>query len=897
MGSLAAAEAAIQKADHRTAIIHLKVQLQKDASDSRARYLLGKSLLALGDLPGARIELQKAKESGYSADEVWPALGVAMTMSGDARRFIQEAANLEPTQPKDRAALLAVVAVAHGTLGQVGQAKQAAEEALRAQLGNHEANLALVRVAMAERKLPEARERLDKVLKDANPSVAALLLNVDLLVAERASDSARMDALKAVLKAENDNIQALGAMALMQASAKEFEAAESWLARMQNAHPRHPSTRYHRGLLALMQGNLEVAAAEAEQLLKTFPDSPPFRYLAGTVAFQRGSLLQAAAHLSKVAAQPDAQPGVRKLLARTFLRQGDPSRALVAVRPLIEGGSNDSEALGIAAEAHLQQGDMRAANALFERAIRLNPRDVAAQTSLAWAQMQGGDTALGLSALQRVSATDQGVVADLAMVSAHVTMRRLPEAMAALDVVERKMPGQPFVATLRGRVELMRGNVPLARKHFEAAQAIDPYHLPAVNALAVLDVAGGERKSAEARYQALITPARSSLEAELALLGLKVEEGLPYDQLLALAQATQKRFPEDPQARLAVIRVHSHGGRHKEAVLASQEGAAAFPGEPAFLDALAHAHFKLGEHSLALQAASKLASLQPGSPVPFLRMAEMARSRRDVTEALDHLRRAVSLRPDYLPAQQMMVELYAMSKKMPAARAVVASIQKQRPTEPEGWMLDGDLNLVENKIPSALEAYRAALQRGGASQVALKYHAALTHAGQLQERLRFEDQWLNDHPSDNLLRMTVADAAMMGGQYERARTHLAHVLKLSPDHAHALNNMAWVAQQLGQLPEALRFAERAAKLAPKSAPVLDTLASVLAASGQLNRAIEKQRQALAEAPGVHVHRLHLAKYLVQAGEKSDARKQLEVLQGLGEKFAQHEEVRAMLGTL
>ena len=78
---------------------------------------------------------------------------------------------------------------------------------------------------------------------------------------------------------------------------------------------------------------------------------------------------------------------------------------------------------------------------------------------------------------------------------------------------------------------------------------------------------------------------------------------------------------------------------------------------------------------------------------------------------------------------------------------------------------------------------------------------------------------------------------------------------------------------------------------------MDTLAMLLAAKGETTKAIELLRQAVAAAPQARAVQLNLAKVLISAGKKDDARKELEALAKIGDKFSGQAEVNQLLKTL
>jgi Flp pilus assembly protein TadD len=98
-------------------------------------------------------------------------------------------------------------------------------------------------------------------------------------------------------------------------------------------------------------------------------------------------------------------------------------------------------------------------------------------------------------------------------------------------------------------------------------------------------------------------------------------------------------------------------------------------------------------------------------------------------------------------------------------------------------------------------------------------------------------------------------------------------------------------------PGALEMAERANALMPNRAPILDTLATLQAAAGKLSDAIASQRLAVAGSPQDSNLKLKLAKYLIEAGKKSEAREKLRALAQLGRGFQHQEEVAKLMSSL
>jgi len=122
------------------------------------------------------------------------------------------------------------------------------------------------------------------------------------------------------------------------------------------------------------------------------------------------------------------------------------------------------------------------------------------------------------------------------------------------------------------------------------------------------------------------------------------------------------------------------------------------------------------------------------------------------------------------------------------------------------------------------------------------------------------------------------------------------IVQAEPDNAPALNNLAWVSQQLHR-DNAISYAEKANRLDPKQPAFMDTWALLLSSKGDHAKAIELQTKALEAEPANNQYRLNLAKIYLAAGDKRKARSELDVLAKLGDKVPSHAEVTALINTL
>ena len=93
---------------------------------------------------------------------------------------------------------------------------------------------------------------------------------------------------------------------------------------------------------------------------------------------------------------------------------------------------------------------------------------------------------------------------------------------------------------------------------------------------------------------------------------------------------------------------------------------------------------------------------------------------------------------------------------------------------------------------------------------------------------------------------------------------------------------------------AVGYAEKAVALSPKQPAYMDTLAMLYSDRNNYTKAVDLQTKAIELAPQVPIFKLNLAKIHIKGGKKDLARKELDDLAKLGNKFNGQAEVATLL---
>ena len=881
------------KNDSKAAVIQIKNALQSNPNLPEARFMLGTALLNTGDPVGAETELRKALELNHPIDLVAPPLATAMLAQGQAKKVTDEFGKIELKDATAEASLQTSLALAYSQQGMAEPAQAALKAALAADPGHVPALIVQARQQAAQRDFDGALATSEVAITKSPTSVEAWKLKGDLLRYAKNQPAEAMVAYRKSIELKPDFLAGQAAVITLLLQQNNLPEATTQIEQLKKFSPNHPQTKYLQAQLAFQKKDFKTARDLVQQVLQVAPSNLQALQLAGAVEMQLNSPAQAEAHFSKaLQAAPDL-PLARRMLVMIYLRTGQPAKALATLTPALNRDNVDPALFPLAGEVYLQNNDVKTAEEYFTKARQQDPENARNRTALALTHLVGGQTDAALGELESIAASDAGTTADLALISAHLRRQEFDKALKAVDGLEKKQADKPLAANLRGRILLAKKDVPGARKSFERALEIDPMYFPAVASLASLDLADKKPEEAKKRFQAVLAKDPKHAQALLALAELAARTGAPKEEVAKLIGNAVSANPTEAAPRLLLINFHLSNKDIKLATSAAQDAVAALPDNPELLDALGRTQLAAGEINQALASYNKLATMQPLSPLPHMRLADVHLANKNKEAAAASLRKALELKPDLRQAQRGSILLDVDSKNIEGALATARNIQKQSPKDAMGYVLEGDIHASQKNWDNAATAYRNGLKQVSTPELAVKLHSVLRAANKTAEADKFAASWQKDHPKDGAFMLYLGDGAIARKDYATAEKLYTAVTKVQPNNAVAYNNLAWVTAKLNK-DGAIALAEKANALAPNQPAFMDTLAVLLSDKGDYAKALELQTKVLALQPQNPVFKLNLAKIHLKGSKKDLAKKELDDLAKLGDKFGGQAEVAELL---
>ena len=893
---LASAQDYLSRNDAPAAIIQLKNVLKDRPDSAKARLLLGQALQATGDIAGAETEFRKAQDLGAAPDEVVPQLAQALLLGKQFGKITTDYALLQLASAPAQASLKTTVAIAWLRQGQEDKFRASIDEALKAKADHVPALIELVRASAQRGNIDEALAGLDKIPRQSSGADEAHKLRGDLLLYGKRDMDAAMVAYRDALQVNPSYLEGQAAVVQLLLLQGKTEAAAEALQGLAKDAPGKPQTLYLQAMLAYAKNDLKAAQEHAQKLVTLTPENFRALELAGMTELRLGANVQAEALLAKALQLEAGLPMARRGLVTAYVRQGRLDKAMSALPVDVERNDRDPGMMALAGQVYMLHGDVERAQRYFARASNLDPKDPAKRTSLAVSRLASGQGDAALGELQSIAASDDGVVADMALINALLQERKVDQALKAIDALEKKRPADVMPVFLRGRALLLKRDAVGARKAMERVLEIDPNYFPAVGVLAVLDNADKRPDDARARLEAAIKRQPGNVQAHLALVELRQANGADKTELATLLRKVVEAAPSSPLPRLLLAEHHLRHSEPKDALVVAQQAVSALPDNVQLLDVLGRAQSANGEHNQAQASFNRMAALQPQSSLPFLRMASANLIAGDRDAASQNLRKALEIEPKSLEAQQGQVSLAMAAQKPGDALAISRAVQKQRPKEQVGYMLEGEIHAAGKAWDKAADAFRAGLKQVASPELAVRLHDVLLSAAKKPEADRWAAEWSRTQPKDAAFPFYLGNRALTLNELPESLRQFERVVAIQPENAAALNNLAWLKGQLGR-DGALADAERANALAPNQPAFMDTWAMLLSAANQHERALEMQKKVVQLQPQVLEFKLNLAKIQIKAGNKDAARALLDELSAAGDRFSAQAEVDRLKKTL
>jgi Flp pilus assembly protein TadD len=297
---------------------------------------------------------------------------------------------------------------------------------------------------------------------------------------------------------------------------------------------------------------------------------------------------------------------------------------------------------------------------------------------------------------------------------------------------------------------------------------------------------------------------------------------------------------------------------------------------------------------------SKPLKASAGQVDKLLELAVRALEQKRYEDAGEEFRRAYELDPSNLRGLLGMAEVYfQLDQPDKAVQAIAHEVRKT----PQRLDLRKELANTEfraGQFDRAIADYGSLIDRikdSPIEQAELYARIGTTYsrAGDTQQAVENLQKARQLNPTNVAYITQFAQFLDMMGRHSEAVTAYREALKLEPDNAVVLNNLAYLITVTGgDLDEALSMALRAQQQLPQSTEVSDTLGWIYIKKSLSDRAIETFRDLTSKVNDNSTFHYHYAIALAQKGDDADALSELKTALEYGPREREEMEIKALI---
>lgn len=890
-----------EKGDMAGAVVQLKNVLQIDNKMLTAHVLLGKSLLATGDVIAAEAALNAALGIGVDRSEVVLPLAETLVAQGKLDQLFSQPRFATAGLPPDvKIRLLLLKAAAASDLNNPGDALKLLDEARQLDPQNAGSWAVEVPIRVRAKQLTEARAAAAKAVALDPKSTQAAYQQATVAHASGELKGA-VELYTRTLGLKPDHVDALVARAGLYIDLRRIAEATADIQQARKLDPNDPRSTYLAALLAERSGDtaaVKKALNEVTALLDPLPIDfiryrPQVLMLGGLSHFALGQPEKAGPYLEMVLRQDPDSP-VAKLLARIYLGSKRTDRAIEVLDRYLRSYPNDADATLLMASAQMAQGRYARAADLMQEALKKGD-DPSMRALLGMSLVGAGKFESGATQLQATLARDPGQIqAGVALVGLYLASGQTRQAVTVADALAKRQPKSPGLANLQGTARAAVGDSAGARQSFEAALKLAPDFVDAQINLARLDIDLKSYDAARKRLDAVLAKDDKNVAAELQVARLHAVSGRDDEALRWLLRADD-HGGQRLDAGLALVDFHLGRYRLDDAREAVKKLRAKAPEAQAVLQAEARVLIAGGAGSAAKSTLNRAATLAGYDAALLTQIADLQVRAGDVGGAAHSLDKALVVKPEHLRARALRSHVHVLQQEPDKAERLARGIIASEPDSGLGYSLLGEVARSRRQWPAAVDAYRSAHRIDKSTDSLLRLMGAL-EATQPQAAIALAEQWLADKPQDATVWRALADAHARAGKMGAARTAYGKLLELSPQDAEAMNNLAIVLVSV-QDPAATKIADQALALKPQTPYIIGTAGWAAYNAGQPERALQLLRDARLRDPTNASTRYFLGAVLAQQGRKTEAREELEAALRNSPGFPYAKETQTLLATL
>jgi tetratricopeptide (TPR) repeat protein len=602
----------------------------------------------------------------------------------------------------------------------------------------------------------------------------------------------------------------------------------------------------------------------------------------------------------------NAKPGdpiISLALARVLVLAGEAGESENIYKTLLAKDKKNGAALLDLYKLYLGTRRLPEAEALLKQAIADNPKEPSLRLQLAQ-YYYGTNKRTELVALLDSMKKDLKDFPD-AYIQAGDFYQRVGQLDEAQKQYEQGIKANPQRKTvyLRLQVETLirQGKFQEAYAKNDAILKDDPKNPEARGIKATFMLDKGEINSAMAELQSVVTArpqnhiARFNLGRAHFARGEFEQARQDFDQAIALR-------PDYLPARLAQTQVALLRGDYEAALHSADETLKASPGSIQGRVMKAAALQRLNKYDEARALLDEVLKTNPNQVETLLELGVLDLNQKKNKDAQEHFARAYAAAPTNIRGLLGESKALLLDGQTDKSVEIVKTEAAKSPDRVDLQKELGNAEMAAGQFDGAIATFQAQIGKAKDNKEKADLYVRMGQAwrfrGDTQKAIEAFEQARQLYPDNAAINATLAMIYDEGGRKDMARKYYEATIKLSPNDATALNNLAYLlAESNGNLDEALTYATRAKQRMPNFAEISDTLGWIYLKKNLTDSAVDTFKTLVLQQPQNPTYRYHYAMALSQKGDRANAKKEAEAALANRPPRTQEGEIKALLQKL
>jgi putative PEP-CTERM system TPR-repeat lipoprotein len=830
------AKAAIDKNDNDAAVIELKNAIRQAPDIAEARFLLGQVYLKQGAYKFAEKELAKALELNYPAEKVLPLLSKTYNKTGSAMALTKLQYKMKGLKPAEAAEVAYYKLKALIQLKQKLKAQALVEEIRGIDTSSPFKQLSQVLALMNNDDNTLALQQIDLIQQKHPKHAETLKLKAEIQLQTNQPEQALITLRDYHDLYPDDDESTFRFVYLLVAQEKSAEA-EPYIDALMQKFANNPLLNQYKAVARFDAKDYQQALQYGETAIKQLPQESQLRLIAGYSAYFLKDYEKANQHLSLIVTElPPKHPALR-MLAAAQLQLGLGLEATDTLAKMETTDEHDAFLYSSAGIALTKQGEIVKAKQLLEKSSALS-NTPSALAQLGVLKLSLNDRS-GIKNIESALA-DENIADNISykntLATAYLSTKAFDKALSLADSWLAKDQNDVQAYMLKGNVYKQQKAYKKAKNSFQQALKIKPENEAILLNIADTEFLQGNKAKAEKVYQQAVQKQPTLVPAWIRLFALNKEKGDVNSTIKALQQAVDAN-PSQVSLSLLLAKFYLVERQlDKAEAILSTFSSQTNPPKP-YWPMMAEVYVQQKNQQQAAAIYRKWLAAEPKNRQAILgsliMLDSVGKYQQALTMANEYLARVGSDAPVELITSHLLV----MNNDFPAAKVLFAKLPEQLKQSPAANEVAGQIAIFDKNFKQAIEKLQLTYAERPTPRVtrllALSYYAN----GEEAKSFKFLQQHTVKHPDDVPSWLLFANQ-QLAQNHQAAIPSYEHILTHQPDNLVALNNLAFLYFEQGNLDKAELHGQTALKLQPNNGYVLDTLAQIYLAKNDNKQALD-----------------------------------------------------------